>query len=272
MFQNSLHTYLLAQLNNNTLGVTYNGEYLFEINDGKFTITNQITGTYRTEEIPYVAMQIEDWRNTTQPYQRIDLQDVVAPISLAIRQTQLQNTLSAIEEFRLALNGSEATVGGLNVGFRIGQPSAPSAPLQHTENWVIVQIIVMLSAGSNLLYGNGIQLKIAPTTETLQEVIYSKLDIITTATQDTNVSDAIVRVGNGTSTQNLIVDVFYEDNVTVCNEFLDWLWQVGLNELYDISIIYSATITKSDTWIITNMTQHIEYGIPIGFNITFFKG
>ena len=272
MFQSSLNTYLLEKLNLNTQGITFSGDYLFGVNDGKFIIEEQIPGTYRLEETQVVPMQIEDWRNTTQPYSRIDLQDVVAPITFSIRQTQLEDTLSAIEEFRVLLNGASATIDGLNVGFRIGQPSAPSSPLVTTgEHWIFIQVIVMLSAGDGLLYGNGIQFKIAKTGETLQEVITSKIDIITTAAQDTKVSDYEVSIRNGKQTQQIVVDVFYEDNVTICNEFLNWLWQSGLNQIYDVSIVYTDSITKSDSYIINSMNQHIEYGIPTGFNITFFK-
>ena len=271
MFQDSLNTYLISKLNENTQELTFKGDYMFMVDSGKFVIKTQ-TG-FSITETNYIPVQIQDWRNTPQPFQRVDLQDIVAPISLAIRQTQLADGLLAIEEFRSLVNGSSATIDGLNVGFKVGQPSPPSSPQIHAgEHWVLIDIIVALSAGANLTFGNSVDFSIAKTTETLQKIIYSKIDIATVAATDTSVDDYIVSVGIGKSTQTITIDILYENNITISTEFLNNLWQsTSPNQKYDVSVKYSDSITKTGTYVITNNMQHIENGVVVGFALTLNK-
>ena len=270
MFQDSLNTYLITKLNLNTQGITFKGDYMFALDNGKFVIETQTNFTIA--ESNYSPCQIQDWQNTSQPFNRIDLQDFVLPFSVAFRESELTKGLESLDEFRTLLNGNGDTIDGLNVGFRIGQPSPPTSPLKHAgEFWILVDIIVMLSAGKNLTYGNGISFKMAKTTETLVDLIYSKIDIATTlegvVTTPTYVSTRI----NGKSVLIISIDVFFEDNVTMtATTLLDELWQVNsANQQYDISIGYATPRTA--TCVVTSIAQHIENGVPIGYNITLMK-
>lgn len=270
MFQDSLNTYIVTKLNLNTQGITFKGDYMFQVDSGKFTIETQTN--YTIAESNYSPCQIQDWQNTSQPFKRIDLQDFVLPLSVAFRESELTEGLTALDEFRTLLNGAEDTVDDLNVGFRIGQPSPPTSPLKHAgEFWILVDIIVMLSGGKNLKYGNGISFSIAKTTETLQELIYSKIDIVTNTEGVTTTPTYISTRINGKSIKQITVDVFFEDNVTITSTtLLDELWQVNsANQLYDISIGYDTP--RTDTCVITSIAQHIENGVPIGYNITLMK-
>ena len=270
MFQNELHDYLITKLNLNTKDLTFSGDYMFGINDGKFIIETQTD--FIITETEFIPTMVQDWRNTVQPYKRIDLQDLVIPLSLAIRQTQLDDAWTAIEEFRVFLNGASDTIDGLNVGFRVGQPSSQqTAKLTTGERWVMVDIIIMLSAGTNLLYGNAIEFKMAKTTETLVELVYSSLDITTTAENNTTTADFVSTTKNSKSIETIHAVIFFEDNVTLMDEFVDWLWQVTINDQFDISLKYTATDTRTATVRIISMVQHIEAGVPVGFDMTLVK-
>jgi len=270
LFQDSLNTYLIEKLNLNTQGITFKGDYMFALDNGKFVIQTQ--DGFNIVESNYSPCQIQDWQNTSQPFNRIDLQDFVLPMSFAFRESELTEGLESLDEFRTLLNGNGDTIDGLNVGFRIGQPSPPSSPLKHAgEFWILVDIIVMLSAGKNLTYGNGISFKMSKTGETLIDLIYSKIDIVTNtegvATTPTYISTRI----NGKSVLQISVDIFFESNVAMTSTtLLDEMWQVNsANQQYDISIGYATPRTA--TCLVTSIAQHIENGVPIGYNITLMK-
>jgi len=270
LFQNELHDYFITKLNLNTKSLVFNGDYMFKRDNGKFVIETQTDFTITETE--YIPMMIQDWRNTNQPYKRIDLQDVVVPISIAVRQTQLQDSFTAIEEFRTLLNGGSDTIDGLNVGFRVSQPSAPSSPIVHAgQRWILIDIIVMLSAGANLLYGNTIEFKMAKNGDTLQELIISTLDITTTATTSSTTPSFETETTLSKSLETIKAVVFYEDNVDLMDDLQDWIWQVTLNQKFDISVKYSLTDTRTATMYIISSAQHIEDGVPMGFDMTLVK-
>jgi len=267
LLQDSLNTYIVDKLNENTQKLVFKGDYLFMVDNGKFIIKEQ--EGFSITKTKYIPIQIEDWNNTTQPFERIDLQDIVAPISFAIRQSQLADGLEAIEEFRLAVNGTTDTIDGLNVGFRVGQPSPPSSPLAHGgEFWIIVQVTVALSAGK-LTFGNAIEFKMAKTGQTLKKIIYSSIDVQNIAQTDTNVDDYKVGIVVGKITQTITIKMFYEALEVMSIELLNALWQgTSPNQVYDISLKYSDTVTKLSECRITSVIQHIENGVPIGFDLT----
>lgn len=271
MFQNDLNTYFQTKLNLNTQSMQFKGDYLFSVDDGKFVIES-LDG-YKVVETNYTPFQVEDWRNTSQPYKRIDLQDIVAPITFAIRQTELDKGLQSIDEFITLLNGSNDTIGDYSVGFRIAKPSAPSSPVVHSgEHWVMVQVIAMLSAGKNLKYGNSLTFKMAKFGETLEEVVTSSIDVNLVPTTNPSTEAAITTISIGKVAQTIKIDVFFEDNVYVCDEFLAQLWQEQTaNTKYSISLDYGFGTPKTGTYKITEMQHHIESGIPLGFTMLLYK-
>ena len=273
MFQNDLFTYLKTTFNNNTHDVVASGDYFFSVDNGKFVIETQPSGTYRIEETEYVPFQVTDWGNSTQqPYTTIDLQDLAIPLDIACRNTQQDDCESAIEEFRVALNGAEVTIGDYTVGFRVSQPSDPSSAMMHAGyHWITYRIIVMLSAGKGLTYGNGIlsTLQMKLNGGTLRDVIVSDLTISTTAVQNTSNRNGITKASNNQWTQQIDFTVFYDADIDVLASFLNWLWQdATLGQQYDIAVKYSDTITKTNTYVISNIQQALRYGTPIGFVVT----
>ena len=273
MFQNDLWTYLLAKWNENTQDLVGKGNYRFSIDNGKFVIKSQVTDTYRIEETEYIPMQVTDWGNSTQqPYTTIDLQDLAIPLDIACRNTQQTKCETAIEEFREALQGIQATVGGYNVGFRISQPSDPTSSVKHGGyHWITYRVIVMLSAGIGLTYGNGIlstlQMKING--GTLRDVVVSDLTLSTAAIQNSSNRNGITKVSNNQWTQQIDFTVFYDADIDILASFLNWLWQdATLGQQYDIAVKYSATITKTNTYQISNIQQALSYGTPVGFVVT----
>ena len=274
MFQNELQKYLIEKMNLNTAGLTFNGDYLFNFDNGTFKIETQIEGTYRIEETQYIPTQITDWRTTVQPYASIDLQDVVVPFTFAFRESQLDGIMIAIDEFRSLLNGTEDTIDGLNVGFRIGQPTQPSGVIDHGGNsWIIISISVMLSAGIGLSYGNNAltNFKMALTGETLVSLIATSIAIDVSNETNVNSPDGITTVKNNKSTQVLTIDIIYQNN-TLCNKLLDYAWQdITYKQEFDISVPYSDTITKTGTYVITSCQTAINYGTPTGFKLTLYR-
>lgn len=271
MFQDSINTYLLAQLNATSQGLTFKGGYIFDVDrDGNFTIKSQVN--YRIEETDYTPVQIAEWQPNVQPYKRIDKQSSVFPLSLAFRLKDLNKGLLALDEFRSNLNGAGVTVEDWGVAFKVDQPTVPSSPLKHAgQTWIYIDIMISLDASKNLLYGNAIEFKIAKDGEALVEVITSKIDIGTVADTNTSTDDYIVNIKNGKQTQTITADIFYEDNVAIMNTLLDWLWQTELNQKFSISLKYTDTITKTGKYRITTINQHIEAGTAIGFSVVFHK-
>ncbi len=274
MFQSELQEYLITKFNLNTKSLVGKGDYIFAIDvKGNFTYQTQVTGTYRLEDTEYLPIQIVDWRNTPQPFKDIDLQDVVAAMRIGVRKTQLDDCFTAIEEFRELINGSADTIDGYSTGFRVSQPSFVGIE-NAGDKWIILEITVMASAGQNLVYGNTplSGFKMAKTTETLVNITASDITISSsTQTNPKNVAGD-VKVSSNSRTLQFTVTVFYEDNIALCNEFLDWLWtDSAFSQKYDISIPYSATITKTETVVITDIQQTLAYGTPVGFVMTMYK-
>ena len=276
MFQSSLQEYLITIFNTNSQGLKAKGEYLYDVDlSGNFVINEQISGTYRTEEIEFLPAQVIEWRNTPQPYKRIDLQDLALPFRISCREEQLDDCLLAIENFRTTLNGSNTTIDGLNVGFRIAQPNV-IVPIgaDNGNDWIPIDITVMLSAGANLLYGNApiSNFKMARNGQSLVELVASQIDITTSTESNPKNVQGDTKISSNSRTLQLTVTVFYEDNVSLCNDFIDWLWtDLGTNQQYDISIKYTDTITKTETVVITNIQQSLQYGVPVGFVMTLYK-
>lgn len=276
MFQSSLQEYLITTFNTNTQGLVAKGDYLYDIDlNGNFVLNTQIDGTYRTEETEYLPAQVIEWRNTPQPYKRIDLQDLAVPFRISCREEQLDDCLLAIENFRTTLNGGSATIDGLNVGFRIAQPNVV-VPIEanNGHDWIPIDITVMLSAGANLLYGNTplANFKIAKTGGSLVEVVASDIAITATTETSSNNITGDAEVSNNSRTLQFTITLFYEDNLTICDDLLDWLWtDEPFTQKYDISIKYTDTITKTETVIITDIQQALLYGVPIGFVMTMYK-
>jgi hypothetical protein len=273
LFQNDLFTYLLTTFNSNTQDIVASGDYFFSIDNGKFIIETQVTGTYRIEETEYVPFQVTDWGNSTQqPYVTVDLQDLALPLQIACRNTQQDECETAIEEFRTALNGTSVTIGDYTVGFRVSQPSDPTSAIKHAGyHWITYQVIIMLSAAKGLTYGNGIlntlQMKING--GTLRDVIVTDLVISTTAQQNPSTSTGFTKISNNDGTIQLDFTIFYDADIDVLASFLNWLWQDNdINQKYDIAVKYSGTITKTETFRITSLQQAIKYGTPIGFVVT----
>lgn len=275
MFQSELQEYLITKLNLNSQGLVYKGDYMFSIDlKGNFTYQTQISGTYRLEDTEYLPVQIVDWRNTPQPFKDIDLQDVVAALRIAVRKTQLDDCFSAIETFRALVNGTTDTIDGYDTGFRVSQPSFIGIE-NAGDKWVILEVIIMASAGKQLLYGNYplTNFKMALTTETLVDLVASDITLTTSTITNVKNSAGEVSTSNNKRTQQMNVTIFYEDNVDLCNEYLDWLWaDLDMNQQFDVSIKYTDTITKTETVKVQSMQQAIKYGVPIGFVITFYRG
>ena len=266
------HEYLVTTLNTNSVGLVFKGEAFFDINiNGNFSYEKLVTGTYRTETIEYLPTQIAQWNNTQQPYNEIDLNDLATPLRIACREYQLEDTLTALEEFRLALNGATATIDGYNVGFRIARPTTPVPPQSDGgHDWVVLEIVVMLSSGLNLLYGNTplANFKMALASGTLENMVASKVDIISTTETNPSTKSGEVKVSNHSRTIQIDVELFYVDNITLSDEFLDWLWgDLAYSQKFDISIKYSDTITKTKTVVLVNVQQSLQHGVPIGFKM-----
>jgi hypothetical protein len=273
LFQNDLWTYLLSKLNENTQGLTFNGDYFFSLDNGKFTIESQVEGTYRIEETEYIPCQITDWGNVTQqPYKNIDKVDWALPLSIACRNTEQDECETAIEEFRTALQGAEATIGDYTVVFRVAPPSDPTSAIKHAGYyWITYQVVVMLGSSKGLTYGNGIlqTIKLGLNGGTLRDVVVSDLTISTTAEQSKSNRLGVTKVDNVEWTQQIDFTIFYDADIDVLASFLNWLWQsADLDQQYDISVKYSDTITKTNTYQIANVQQAIQYGVAIGFVIT----
>ena len=107
--------------------------------------------------------------------------------------------------------------------------------------------------------------------DTLVDIITASIDIVTTATTDTTTVDFVSTSKNQKSLQTVKAIIFYEDNVDLMDDLQDWLWQVTINTKFDISIKYSDTDTRIATVRIISSSQHIENGIPIGFDMTLVK-
>ena len=273
MFEKSLNTYLITKLNENTQEVTFKGDYLFNLNDGKFIISTKVDNSYTLKETSFVPTMIQDWSNTVQPLAEIDLQDFVVPLSFAVPLTNKDKVLTAIDEFRVALNGSSDFINEYDVGIRVSQPNPPTDPIvSGGEHWILLDIIVMLSAGKELTYGNGIEFSMAKTGDTLERMIFSGLDIETSPQQTTKNTGNVTTVKNSTAIQTISVTLYSQTNKTASTSLLDYLWQVdGVNQKYDISIKYSDTDTRTATMLISSIGQHIEVGVPLAYVITFNK-
>jgi hypothetical protein len=138
-------------------------------------------------------------------------------------------------------------------------------------HWITYRIIVMLSAGKGLTYGNGIlstlQMKLKG--GTLRDVIVTNLTISTTAQQNPSTSTGYTKISNNDGTIQLDFTVYYDADIDVLASFLNWLWQDNdINQKYDIAVKYSDTITKTETFRLTSLQQAILYGTPIGFVVT----
>ena len=275
MIQEDLNTYVINKLNENTQGITFNGGFIFVIDNGAFVVKTQVG--YTITETDYVPTFIPDWRATVNPFKNVDMQEYIQPISFAFKQEYLEEGLDALEEFRQALNGASDTIGDYTAVFKIGIVSAPSTPIQHSgSNWILVDIQFNASLSKGTLYGNNVTFKIAPHGDTLEEVVYTKIDLITSTdpTQSTD-ENGLVTIKNNRATHQMTVGFMYESDVTTYGDLFDWLWQSwttgGVNDTFDIRVDYTATLYKTGEYVITNMTQHIEYGVLIGFDVTFYK-
>ena len=148
-----------------------------------------------------------EWNSTQQPYKKIDLLDLAVPLRVACREEQLEDCLAALEEFRVALNGTSQTIDTYEVGFRVGRPATPISPQQATgHSWILIDISIMTSASKNTLYGNNVlaSFKMAKTGETLIEVVASDINITTTAENNIKNVTGDVKVSNNKRTLQFI--------------------------------------------------------------------
>jgi len=271
LFNEDFNTYVETKLNLNSQDLTFQVGFFFKMEKGKFVIESQTN--YTITETDYIPCMIQDWRNTSQPYDLVDMQDFVLPLSVAIPQSKLDEGLAALDEFRTLLNGADDTIGDYKVGLRIGQPSPPSNPIAHAgEYYILVDLIIMLGAAKDVIYGNVIEFKMAEHGETLQAISLMQADIATTTTVTTSTSTYITTVKNGKSLQTISVNVIHQPSKSISNILLNEMWQsTSPNQTYDISFKYSSTVTKTAEVVITNIAQHIEKGVVIGYGLTFQK-
>jgi hypothetical protein len=271
LFNEDFNTYVETKLNLNTKGLTFKVGFFFKMEKDKFVIKTQ--NNYTIDETNYIPCMIQDWRNTSQPYDEVDMQDFVLPLSVAIPQTKLDDGLAALDEFRTLLNGADDTIGSYKLGLRIGQPSPPSNPIAHGgEYLILVDLIIMLGAAKDVIYGNAVEFKMAKHGETLQTMVLMLGDIATTTTVTTSQNTYITTAKNGKSLMTSTVNIVHQPSKTMSSTLLDEMWQAtSPNQTYDISFKYSATITKTAEVIITNIGQHIEKGVVIGYSITYLK-
>jgi len=271
LFNEDFNTYIETKLNLNSQNLTFKVGFFFKMEKDKFVIKTQ--DNYTIDEADYIPCMIQDWRNTSQPYGEVDMQDFVLPLSVAIPQTKLDDGLAALDEFRTLLNGADDTIGDYKVGLRIGQPSPPSNQIvQAGEYRILVDLIIMLGAAKDVIYGNAIEFKMAKDAETLQTMVFKSLDIATTTTVTTSIDTYITKVKNGKSLQTISVVLIHQPSKTMAATLLDEMWQAtSPNQIYDISIKYSSTITKTTEVYITSISQHIEQGVEIGYALTMQK-
>lgn len=271
MFNEDFNTYVETKLNLNTKGLTFKVGFFFKMEKDKFVIEQQVN--YTIDETDYIPCMIQDWRNTSQPYDEIDMQDFVLPLSVAIPQSKLDDGLAALDEFRTLLNGADDTIGSYKLGLRIGQPSPPSNPIAHGGEYrILVDLIIMLGAAKDVIYGNAIEYKMAKHGETLQTMVLMQGDIATTATTTTKTVTYITKSKNGKSLQTMAVNIVHQPSKTMSDTLLDELWQeTSSSQTYDISFKYTVTKTKTAEIQIASISQHIEKGVVLGYSLTMLK-
>jgi len=271
LFNEDFNTYVETKLNLNTQGVTFKVGFFFKMEKDKFVIETQ--NNYTITETDYIPCMIQDWRNTSQPYDTVDMQDFVLPLSVAIPQSKLDKGLAALDEFRTLLNGADDEIGSYKLGLRIGQPSPPSNPIAHAGEYrVLVDLIIMLGAAKDVIYGNVIEYKMAKHGETLQTMSLMQGDINTTTTPTTKTSTYVTKIKNGKSLQTISISIIHQPSKTMSTTLLDEMWQdTSPNQIYDISMKYSETVTKTAEVQITSIGQHIEKGVVLGYTLTMQK-
>ena len=66
--------------------------------------------------------------------------------------------------------------------------------------------------------------------------------------------------------------IFYEEDLTQCNDLLDELWQeASADQTYDITVQYGTATPIAREVMLQQINQHIENGVVLGFNITFLR-
>lgn len=262
MIQKDINTFLVTKLNLNTQSILFKSGYIFWLDSGKL-VQNSTVG-YKIVETDFVPMMIGDWNNTSYPYENIDMQDIVVPMSFAIPMSKKTEALTAIEEFKALLQGTQQTVGSYTVSFRIGEPTPPSNPIAHKgEHWIIIDVMVMMGASIGLEYGNATAFKIAKTGETLVEQVYQNIVISTKNTVSPSTTGKVTDNLMEKSLQSVQVTIFKQGTIGTTLE--SEMWQSEFNE-YDISVG-----TKTATMIIDTIGETILPGAVRAFTIIFVK-
>ncbi len=262
MGNQAYHDFIKTQLQGTTTDYVFGGESHWSYYNGSLTFDTANLETLRMDKKYVIPFTIASYESEVQPLITVNVKKYVLPIVFSIKYEYKEEWITLIETFASGLNGTQHSVGGVDVAFGITGLSHNGNSIElSADDWFQVTLTVYAYEG-NVYKGNGM-------TYSFNGVLIEPLNYTHTMQNDIQSytpadNDFSKNKSNG-KTHTISLVLYYK--ITDADTIVDEIEGDTLNTTYPLIVTYPKPKVYNRTMMIDRASSIIVNGTGILFEV-----